>query len=108
MCIFHEALSVQGVTMEEGLAITALAGHEHRPAFLEWFGQNPGSADTGPIKLLEAVARNRDRLLRELLGLPLEQGNGPRALAIVRSALGVSSSTGVGSPPQDRRSCCGA
>lgn len=93
--------------MEEGLAITALAGHEFRPAYLDWFAQNPDPAPSAPIALLEKVAAHRDELLRDLLALPIESGNGPRALDLLRSKLGLRPVATSGSSASGKKSCCG-
>ena len=106
MCIFHDALCAPGVTMEEGLVITALAGHEFRPAFLDWFAQNPGSGATGPLLLLDRVAKKREELLKELLALPADQGNGTKALTLIRARHGSSDPTN-NSSSSTKRSCCG-
>jgi hypothetical protein len=92
--------------MEEGLVITALAGHEFRPAFLDWFAENPGSGATAPLILLDRVAKVREELLKELLALPADQGNGAKALTLIRARLGSANEAGSSSS-LTKRSCCG-
>lgn len=46
-------------TVEEALKQVARAGHAHRPAFLEWFKDNPSSREASQaLRVLEEVARD--------------------------------------------------
>ncbi len=58
-------------TIKEALRHVAIAGHPERPAFLQWFRDNPSATDDkvpAAIKLLESVA---SELLRPLPVLPV-------------------------------------
>jgi hypothetical protein len=58
-------------TIEEALRHVAIAGHAERPAFLQWFRDNPSASDDkvpAAIRILEGVA---NEVLRPLPVLPM-------------------------------------
>lgn len=89
MCIYHEAVRLTGVRPQEALALAVLPGFEKGHTFLSWFYENPGSATSWQIAVLDAlaVAAIEQGLLQEILALPEDQGNGPKALDLIRQAL---------------------
>ena len=87
------ALLAAGST-EELLGLVAVSGHSHRPAFLDWFRDNPaGSEAPQAIQILEGVAREMPGALS-----PVREVPGPAALELPQVQPG-------GHDPSPR--CCG-
>lgn len=66
---------LQAPSIEAALREVAMAGHSHRPAFLEWFRDNPSCGDaTRAIKVLEEVASGLLVALPPLPAIPHDLG----------------------------------
>jgi hypothetical protein len=67
---------LQAPSIEAALREVAMAGHSHRPAFLEWFRDNPSCGDAPrAIKVLEEVATGLLVALPPLPAIPHDLGH---------------------------------
>ncbi len=88
MCIYHEAVRLDGVRPSEALALAVLPGYEKKHPFLQGFADRRVKAsDPWQVATLVQLAALADDLLPKLLALPEDQGNGSKALEILQQAL---------------------
>jgi hypothetical protein len=107
--VFHEMMLLEGLKVDEVIAVGVLQGVRPRTSCLMWYDESKGQSGSGwPIPLLEklATAVFHQGLLEVIEVLPQSSQRAETAMSLVRNALEVKPSCGCSSCQTPKRSCC--